>query len=86
MSETTPEFHPETCLRCDVPLEPGFIADSAHAAILQARWCAGEPRPASFLGMSLGEVSPSHLARALKITAQRCPSCGRLELFAHAAH
>lgn len=67
-----------TCLRCNIPLEPGFIADSGYAVIMQARWCPGEPQPSWFTG----EIRSSQVKQGLKIDAHRCPQCGRLELVA----
>lgn len=66
------------CIACEVPMEPGFIADMSHGTILQSRWCGGEPQ-AGWLG---GEVSGKQHKAGLKITVYRCPTCGRLEPYA----
>lgn len=66
------------CIACEVPMEVGFMVDSAHAAILQSRWCAGVPQK-SWTG---SEVHSKQFKAAIKVTTYRCPSCGRLESFA----
>lgn len=66
------------CLVCEVPLERGFVADHTYGEYRVARWCAGDPER-SWLG---GEARGSQVRQGLKISAWRCPSCGRVELFA----
>lgn len=66
------------CLSCEVPMEVGFLLDRTHAALMQARWCEGVPKP-SFFG---GELSSKQAKEGLRVTTYRCPSCGRLESFA----
>ena len=56
--------------------EPGFLEDTGQAAKGYSRWVEG----ALELGMFGG---PARLGRPRRvITAQRCTSCGHLELFA----
>jgi hypothetical protein len=69
--------HP-TCLRCKTPMEEGFLLDSAHAGLRQARWCVGTPQP-SFWN---GEVQSHQFVHARKVTTFRCPTCGYLESYA----
>lgn len=69
------------CPSCDVVMEPGFIVDHAHGAIMQALWQPGEPRDQKILGLKTGSVRVDR-SRTLKVTTYRCPQCGVLYSYA----
>lgn len=61
------------CLRCQSPLEEGFLEDQGGTA-LRGRWIAG-PIQTGMLGGTKVFGKDRH-----DIIAFRCTSCGRLEL------
>lgn len=74
MNDTTRD-----CLRCKVPLEPGYLLDTGHDMLKtgmrhQSRWVAGPPEANFWTGLKLSD-------RVVKLVyADRCPRCGTLEL------
>jgi hypothetical protein len=64
---------PTTCLRCESPLEEGFIHDQGHAP-LPSRWVPGPIETGKFGGLKV--FRKSHY----DIVALRCTVCGHLEL------
>jgi hypothetical protein len=73
--------NPPDCLRCTATMEHGFLLDHAHMAMMQARWCSGEPQ-ASWLNLT-GEVRSAQAQAGFKVTAFRCPECGYIESYAN---
>lgn len=68
----------ERCIRCDGPLEQGFLLDRGHYDVSdQARWASGAPNTSFWRA---GAVQDE--ARTLPVVTFRCTSCGRLESFA----
>jgi hypothetical protein len=64
------------CIRCQGPLEPGFIADFQHSCqMLPSEWIAGNPQSSFWTGTWTGD-------RRLPIQAFRCRHCGYLEFWA----
>ena len=63
------------CLRCQGPLEPGFIADFRPNAMMPSEWVAGTPQPSFWTGTWTGD-------RLFPIQAWRCGHCGHLEFWA----
>jgi predicted nucleic-acid-binding Zn-ribbon protein len=63
------------CLRCQGPLEPGFIADFQHTGMQPSEWVAGTPQPSFWTGTWTGD-------RRFPIQAWRCWHCGHLEFWA----
>jgi hypothetical protein len=68
---------PLPCLRCQGPLEPGFIADFQHGQTVMkpSEWVAGNPQPSFWTGTWTGD-------RRIPIQALRCRHCGHLEFWA----
>ncbi len=67
------------CLRCQTPMEVGFMADVGdYSVVQQTRWCRGQPNP-SFWG---GEVQHKQMRQGLRVLTYRCPNCGYLESYA----
>ncbi|MBS0242958.1 MAG: hypothetical protein JSS20_12335 [Proteobacteria bacterium] len=68
---------PTTCLRCQGPLEAGFLLERGHSNHLTVQeWVAGEPKKSWLIGLKTkGE-------RMLPVDTLRCTRCGRLESFA----
>jgi hypothetical protein len=64
------------CIRCDVEMEEGFIADHGHGAIFVATWVKGKPEPSFWTKTKISDRE-KHLVRTF-----RCPHCGALESFA----
>lgn len=65
------------CLRCDTPMEVGFLLDEQRNGFNQGRWCPGFP--------TKGWVSPvagKHVKESIPVVSFRCPSCGVLESYA----
>jgi hypothetical protein len=74
MDKELPELK---CLRCNEPMEKGFVMDFAGSRGVPARWVVGEPQKTL-----MGEVA--YTDRENKgIAAYRCRKCGHLELFAN---
>lgn len=67
---------PLTCLICETPMQPGFVLDRGGNAHHVAEWIQGEPEKSFWLGLK------TKGRQALPITALRCPTCGRVDLFA----
>jgi hypothetical protein len=57
-------------------MEPGFIPDATYGGTLPMRWVEGVPEK-SFLGGLKLRGKKQH-----PVTADRCRSCGYLELYA----
>lgn len=66
------------CIRCESPMDPGFLVDFRHGNIAVQRWCEGEPE-SSFWS---GEVKLTQANEGLKVFSYRCPECGLLESYA----
>lgn len=66
------------CLRCQSPMEEGFVLDTAHGGIRQSRWSPGKPQPSFWTG----EVKSNQFMAARRVTTYRCPTCGYLESYA----
>jgi hypothetical protein len=76
LEEPIPGSDPRPCLRCQGPLEAGFIADYGHARTMKpSEWVAGTPQPSFWTGTWIGE-------RRHPIQAFRCAPCGHLEFWA----
>jgi hypothetical protein len=77
--EPNPAPTPTCCIRCQGPLEPGFIADFQHGntAMKPSEWVAGTPQPSFWTGTWTGN-------RRFPIQAFRCSECGHLEFWAGA--
>ncbi len=65
---------PQSCFRCQGPLEPGFIADfqRGNSVMKPSEWVAGTPQPSIWTGTWTGD-------RRYPIQAFRCRHCGYLE-------
>jgi rubredoxin len=65
---------PRYCVRCQGPLEPGFIADFQHGSSVMkpSEWVAGTPQPSFWTGTWTGD-------QRYPIQAFRCRHCGYLE-------
>jgi hypothetical protein len=65
------------CIRCQGPLEPGFVADFQHGrnAMSPSEWVAGTPQSSFWTGTWTGD-------RRYPIQALRCTRCGHLEFWA----
>jgi hypothetical protein len=68
------------CLRCQTPMQEGFMADLGYGQIQQARWCAGKPNPSFWTG----EVKGGQMMAGTRVLTYRCPNCGYLESYAPA--
>ena len=68
----------KNCLRCETPMEVGFLTDQAYGGIAQTRWCRGVPQPSFWSG----EVKGSQMRAGCRVTTMRCPKCGYLESYA----
>jgi hypothetical protein len=74
--EEKPGPAPRLCLRCQGPLEPGFIADfRAYSSVKPSEWVAGTPQPSFITGTWTGD-------RRFPIQALRCRHCGHLDFWA----
>ncbi len=68
---------PVNCLNCNTPMQTGFVLErSQGSAPLVTEWIEGEPEKSNWFGLKLRN------RQRLPITALRCPTCGRLDLFA----
>ena len=71
----------DKCIRCDGPLERGFMLDKGESNITsQAVWASGEPNT-SWFRLSAAKSG----SMTMPIITYRCKTCGRLESFAHSA-
>jgi len=68
---------PINCLRCQTPMEPGYVLDREYGGWTEERWSPGEVRPHWW-----GIAKPK---TALPVTTMRCPRCGALESYARSA-
>jgi len=76
LDEPSPGPAPRTCLRCQSPLEPGFVADFQQgSSMTPSSWVAGTPQPSFWTGTWTGD-------RRYPIQAFRCTRCGHLEFWA----
>lgn len=70
-------MHPPTnCLRCQGPMESGFILELGASSVCQQKWVAGEPVPSFWNGLRIKGV------RTLEVITFRCTRCGHLESYA----
>jgi hypothetical protein len=71
----------DKCIRCDGPLEKGFMIDKGDSDMTrQARWASGEPNTSFW---KLSAVQSGNVT--LPVVTFRCRTCGRLESFAPSA-
>ena len=74
------------CIACAVDLEPGFLPEATGGGFAATSWHPGEPTTAKTSWVeriaSPGGVRYSH-DDALAVEAWRCPTCGRLDLYAN---
>jgi hypothetical protein len=75
LEEPQPGLAPRLCVRCEGPLEPGFIADFQQTGMKPTEWVAGTPKPSFWTGTWAGD-------RRFPIEALRCRHCGHLEFWA----
>lgn len=73
---------PFSCLRCDVPMEEGFLIDMSHVNVHATRWTRGRPQKGWWDRFWGREATYSDVESAATISAHRCPQCGVLELHA----
>ena len=65
------------CIQCESVLEEGFIPDRGdHNFGLIPVWVEGLPESSFWTGLKTKN------RRKYSVRAMRCPTCGRLELFA----
>lgn len=70
---------PTTCLRCQGPMEPGFVVDRGHAnSQQQQQWVEGAPERSFWTGLKT-KGKEQHT-----VTTYRCDRCGLLESYAPA--
>jgi hypothetical protein len=77
-----------SCLRCQTPMEQGFISDRAYGANRPEKWEPGEPTylwhgKSQALKDGIGILT--HPKDELVVTTMRCPKCGALESYARQA-
>lgn len=70
-------MEPRPCLRCDVPMEPGYVPDAAYGewTLYLAKWVTGVPERSLWTG-------GVKRRQGLPVVALRCPACGGIELVA----
>lgn len=68
------------CPKCHQPMAAGFIVDRGHGnALMLPTWVAGKPERSFWTGLKTrNRVN-------LEVRTYRCPACGLLESYAHAA-
>ena len=67
------------CPKCGRQQEQGFVLDRRrHSAADSAKWVEGEPQRSFWFGLDLKDRG------IYAIEAQRCASCGYVELYAPA--
>jgi hypothetical protein len=77
MHEDTMTARKLTCLRCDGPMEQGFVADKAHYSVPETqKWVEGEPERSFWSGLKLKD------REIYVVTTFRCDRCGWLESYA----
>jgi hypothetical protein len=64
------------CVRCRVPMENGFVADTTYGGYLQQKWYPGEPQSGFWAGVKVKKE------QSIPVTTLRCPNCGYLESYA----
>jgi hypothetical protein len=68
---------PNTCPKCQGPMQEGFILDTIHGnAHAASRWVAGFPEPSFWLGTKISDKEQH------PIQSYRCTSCGYMESYA----
>jgi hypothetical protein len=67
---------PIACLRCQTPMDPGFVADRTDGGNLQEQWNPGTPNVSFWTGLKTDRKS------SIPVTTMRCPKCGALEFYA----
>lgn len=74
LDEPKEDAAPWSCIRCQGPLEPGFIRDFQHGSRMMkpSEWVAGTPQPSFWTGTWTGD-------QRYPIQAFRCRHCGYLE-------
>ncbi|MBS0196867.1 MAG: hypothetical protein JSR77_08920 [Planctomycetes bacterium] len=66
-----------SCIRCDMPMEAGFLLDHGHGTNFQTVWCKGTVQHSIWVGIKQAQV-----ATGIPTTSYRCPQCGYLETYA----
>ena len=65
------------CLRCGVPMEPGFVADKGDYSVPDTqKWVEGAPERSFWSGLKLKD------RQVLPVSTYRCERCGWLESYA----
>lgn len=67
---------PLPCLRCQTPMEAGFIADNTYGGNVQEKWAPGEPTVSIWTGLKTKKKE------MIPVVTMRCPKCGALESYA----
>lgn len=67
----------ESCPRCGVSLEEGFLLDESHGKRLPSFWVRGRPQRSFWLGLKVPAKAEQFVMRAL-----RCPRCGKVDFYA----
>jgi hypothetical protein len=67
------------CLRCQTPMEQGFIADATYGGNVQEKWGPGQPHVSFWTGLKTVKED------LIPVTTMRCPRCGALESYARPA-
>ncbi|MDX2191841.1 MAG: hypothetical protein NW201_00710 [Gemmatimonadales bacterium] len=67
---------PLSCLRCEAPMELGYVLDQSDAGRSEQRWVQGPPEPSLWMGLQIGGRH-THAVRTY-----RCTRCGWLESYA----
>jgi hypothetical protein len=65
-----------TCVKCQAPMDEGFIIDHSHTTKTVATWVSGPPEKAVFRGLNLqGKMQ-------VPLRTFRCTICGYVESYA----
>jgi len=67
-----------SCPKCLGQMEAGFVPDFSYGVVLQASWTEGTPDK-NFLGSIKVKGR-----RQIPLSADRCPRCGYVEIYARA--
>jgi len=69
--------NPITCMRCQSPMEEGFLLDRTYGGLLQTRWCEGKPDGSGWFG----DATRSQADRGRRVVSYRCTGCGLIESY-----
>jgi hypothetical protein len=67
---------PRACLRCQGPMEPGFIMDHDYSLGAPQQWVEGPPVKSFWTGVKTSGRD------VLPVATWRCAKCGYLESYA----